>query len=423
MEQKHNYRLYKISQKELQTCLSTRFPNYSDSSYIEGYLNRVEVFLENKDYAQALACYRDILPKIEEIAPPKLMKNFLNNKGHILNELGNYQESIQCFEKIRRDFDLEDEDNDIDCNVLCELGSAYQCCAKFQEALNCYKEAKKFNCPIYKEFLSHRLEELKEYDADWLSQQLAKVTVRGRRTTDEEKAYQLLLNAYQSGGEGKHRKALKQYKEALALVPENAEILNNMAYEYNQLQEPHLAAECANRAIKYDSKFANPWRHLGNAHFSLGHYKEAMQYYNRALQLNPHYLEAKTDKKACQRSLNEIELIQLIQSKVTEYKESLTTKVNKTTFFGVTFGYNKTLNEDKKHQAERLIKELSSISTMTGAIKLLEHYLEYDKALALQYQIKVDSFSALLQEVLENMDKYMNLIENKNINRMDYNFV
>ena len=66
-----------------------------------------------------------------------------------------------------------------------------------------------------------------------------------------------------------------------------------MGFTYNKLGNYNKAIECFQRAIELDSKFANPWNHMGTAYYQLGNYAKAVECFRKAIQLNPGYEAAK----------------------------------------------------------------------------------------------------------------------------------
>ena len=215
--------------------------------------------------------------------------------------------------------------------------------------------------------------------------------------------------AYELSEQGKHRDAIKNYNWILGIMPYEAVIWNNKAYEWNQIGQYDAAIACSTRAIELAPKYANPWRHLGNAYFKLKEYREALRCYDHALQLKPNYKEAQAGMDFCQRIIDELDSLESIRkhihSKVEQYTKLLEKKIRQSTIRGVTFFYNKELSDEKIILANNMIGELNSLATTPEAKQLLQQYLAYDRELIANYNQPPATFSNLLTELTEDVDK------------------
>lgn len=81
--------------------------------------------------------------------------------------------------------------------------------------------------------------------------------------------------------------AIQFYDEAIAIVPTNAVYFANRAAAHSEMKNHELAVADARSAIANDPKYAKAYSRLGLAHFALGNYHEAIEGYEKALQLDP----------------------------------------------------------------------------------------------------------------------------------------
>ena len=86
---------------------------------------------------------------------------------------------------------------------------------------------------------------------------------------------------------GNKKEAIEQYKQAIALDPENAIFHANLAAGYMALESYELAAKAAQDAIDLDPGYAKAWARLGNALKHLKRVTEARNAYEEALRLDP----------------------------------------------------------------------------------------------------------------------------------------
>jgi Flp pilus assembly protein TadD len=100
--------------------------------------------------------------------------------------------------------------------------------------------------------------------------------------------------AYELGESGLYEKAVRYYKKALVLKPNDTLILHNLAI--NLLHDGKLSEAIARfrKALQYKPNDPKTLRHLGFAFAESGQYDNAMTFYTKALKTDPH--DAQTHK-------------------------------------------------------------------------------------------------------------------------------
>eukprot|EP01100_Stratorugosa_tubuloviscum_P003677 TRINITY_DN1895_c3_g1_i1.p1 TRINITY_DN1895_c3_g1~~TRINITY_DN1895_c3_g1_i1.p1 ORF type:complete len:405 (-),score=232.35 TRINITY_DN1895_c3_g1_i1:59-1273(-) len=104
---------------------------------------------------------------------------------------------------------------------------------------------------------------------------------------DKEKAEQLKLEGNQLLTSKEYQQAISKYTEAIKYNPENAIYYCNRAAAYSQLGQHEKAIEDSKLSILKDSKYSKAYSRLGFAYFSLEDYEEAINAYNKAIELDP----------------------------------------------------------------------------------------------------------------------------------------
>lgn len=88
------------------------------------------------------------------------------------------------------------------------------------------------------------------------------------------------------------QRALKEYKTALKIHPENKDALFNLANTYVSLAEVDLAIETYNQLLVLDPDDAMAYNNLGNVYEGVGDYAEAENHYKKALDVFPDFAPA-----------------------------------------------------------------------------------------------------------------------------------
>jgi Flp pilus assembly protein TadD len=126
--------------------------------------------------------------------------------------------------------------------------------------------------------------------------------------------------------EGKIEEAIYHYSEAIRLMPDN--VLNNMGnILYNnrgganaQLGRYPLALEDFNKAIRLQPHYADSYYFRGNTYVNMGQYQLAIEDYNKAIALKPDYAYAYNNRGASYFKLSRY------QSAVKDFNEAIRLK-------------------------------------------------------------------------------------------------
>ncbi len=97
---------------------------------------------------------------------------------------------------------------------------------------------------------------------------------------------------------GDNEEAIKYYKEALELDKENEYIHNSMASIYRANGEFTSAKMHLNASIEIDDSNPITFYNYGNLFVDMEHYEEAIAMYEKAIELNPDFEEAKQELEA-----------------------------------------------------------------------------------------------------------------------------
>jgi tetratricopeptide (TPR) repeat protein len=86
---------------------------------------------------------------------------------------------------------------------------------------------------------------------------------------------------------------IASYREALALDPKSAELLNKLGIAYQQIMDVHTATKYYKLSIKADKNFVSAINNLGTIEYTKKHYGRAIRYYQQTLKLqDPKDVEA-----------------------------------------------------------------------------------------------------------------------------------
>jgi tetratricopeptide (TPR) repeat protein len=86
---------------------------------------------------------------------------------------------------------------------------------------------------------------------------------------------------------GKHKLAVKNFRKAIQMAPEEAMYWNNLGETYREMGSIGEALDCYRKAVQYRGGYAEAHSNWGIALMAIGRHAEAEQQLTRAIQLNP----------------------------------------------------------------------------------------------------------------------------------------
>jgi Tfp pilus assembly protein PilF len=108
---------------------------------------------------------------------------------------------------------------------------------------------------------------------------------------------------------GEYDLSLQHFQKALTINPKFSEARNNMGVLYVQLREWDLALQCFQKAVD-DILYKTPhfaYHNIGSVYFHKGQYLKAIENYQKALRLEPTYLQAYYDLASAYEAINRME--------------------------------------------------------------------------------------------------------------------
>jgi tetratricopeptide (TPR) repeat protein len=94
----------------------------------------------------------------------------------------------------------------------------------------------------------------------------------------------------------KYREAIQGWKQALQIIPDDAEVDNFIGLAYHRLGKLDSAIIYFEKAVEIDTLYHQAWNNLGYMHFLLGEYKQALVFFDQALRVNPFYEQARLNR-------------------------------------------------------------------------------------------------------------------------------
>ncbi len=232
-----------------------------------------------------------------------------NNKGVMLFELGNYADSLICYDialKIKPD----------DAEYWNNKGNALSYLGKFVEALGCYDEALKI-VPNYSNAWYNKGNTLSYHeDLSIFKTPQDKHLI----LEDELKCFHEVtllepsnVNALSNKGNvlcklNRRVDALDCYNNAIKLDPTHTNTWFNKGYALDDLGDKKGAIECFNNVLKLDVKNLDAWFWKGYALDDLGDKKGAIECFNQVIELNPNYQDIWYEKGLIHCELDETEI-------------------------------------------------------------------------------------------------------------------
>ncbi len=94
----------------------------------------------------------------------------------------------------------------------------------------------------------------------------------------------------------KYREAIRGWKRALEIIPDDAEVNNFVGLAYHRLGKLDSAIIYFEKAVEIDTLYHQAWNNLGYMHFLRGEYKQALGFFDQALRVNPFYEQARLNR-------------------------------------------------------------------------------------------------------------------------------
>lgn len=109
----------------------------------------------------------------------------------------------------------------------------------------------------------------------------------------EVKAENFVSNGIDFYRAKKYDQAIEQWKQALKLIPDDAEVHNFVGLAYHKTGKLDSAIAAYSEAVKYDPQYHQAWNNLGYMYFLKGDYQTALKHFKKSLQENPNYTQAR----------------------------------------------------------------------------------------------------------------------------------
>jgi tetratricopeptide (TPR) repeat protein len=118
-------------------------------------------------------------------------------------------------------------------------------------------------------------------------------------------------------GLGQFVQAETAYRQALALNPTDPKVWNNLAkILFENLKRPMDGIKCIERALKIDSGNKLGWSNLAVMVGKLGLHDKALLYADRAIAIDPKFVEAYLHKATAARALGKMEIVKEVCDKL-----------------------------------------------------------------------------------------------------------
>ena len=140
--------------------------------------------------------------------------------------------------------------------------------------------------------------------------------------------------------------AIKLFREAIKLNPNNAYAYYGRGTAYDELKQHERAIQDFNKAIELNPNYDYAYNNRGVAYKNLGQYEQAIQDYNKAIELNPNLAEAYSNRGETYRNLKQYEWA------IADYNKAIQLNPNNDIAY-----YNRGLAYDGLGQKERAIKD------------------------------------------------------------------
>jgi tetratricopeptide (TPR) repeat protein len=243
----------------------------------QAYNNRGVALKEMQQHRAALESYDRALALDPQYAEAQ------NNRGNVLRELGQYTAAVECFDAVLA---LNPSYADAHCN----RGGALLALERPQDALDCYDRALRLKPDLAEAYHNRAvaLHELKRWEPALADSQQAI-----RLKPDYAEAYAWLGETLQELKE--LEAAVKSYDVALRLGYETAELHERRSAAQKDMRQFDAALDSADKALALKDY---PIGHCnrGNVLLDMNRLEEALQSYERAIELSPQLSQAHNNR-------------------------------------------------------------------------------------------------------------------------------
>jgi tetratricopeptide (TPR) repeat protein len=118
-------------------------------------------------------------------------------------------------------------------------------------------------------------------------------------------------------GLGQFVQAETSYRRALKIDPSDAKVWNNLAkILFENLQRPRDGISCIEQILKLDPGNKLGWSNLAVMVGELGMHEKALLYADRAITIDPEFVEAYVHKATAARALGKTEIVREVSDKL-----------------------------------------------------------------------------------------------------------
>ena len=235
-------------------------------------------FIKRKRYPHALK----ILEKITKLDP-----NFIDawcEKGHVLAELGNYDEAMSCFDQALKI-------NNNCATAWADKGTVLGRLGKFEESIKYFDKAIRFNKNTTSAWVGKGASLSKLGKNDEAIQFIdGAIEIDTKNSTARFNKGVLLRNL------GRFAESIKNFDEAIELDPENEYYWLGKASALDGLKDNNEEMKCVDKALDINPYSIIAWFHKGCALSDLERFEEAIECFDNVISIEPNYAEAHANK-------------------------------------------------------------------------------------------------------------------------------
>ncbi len=219
----------------------------------------------------------------------------------------------------------------------------------------------------------------------------------------------------------KYRDAIRNWKKALEIIPQDAEVYNFMGLAYHKLGKLDSAIIAFNKAVELDSSYYQAWNNLGFMHFLKSDYQKALDYFDRSLKENPNYEQARLNRQKTEAILQgrlPIQAFELVEQaakidslelQIANYRRALqidSNYVDAWNNLGVAYYYYGNLDSAVYCLKKALDKNPDYPPAHNNAAYILDATGKYDEAIA-HYQKAIQLRPNYLIAMVNLLDTYV----------------